>query len=108
MIEALLDRESDPFGNPICLLDCVELAHDHELVAADARRDVALTDAGAQLLGNVNQHVVARGVTELVVDRLEVVEVDEQRRTRPRRATPQRVVEVLESAARFGRPVRSS
>ena len=51
---------------------------DGELVAADARHDVAGPDAAAQPLGEHEQQLVAGGVAAAVVDGLEVVEVDEQ------------------------------
>src|SRR6266702_6932248 len=51
--------------------------HD-ELVTAEAADGVAGTYAVAQALGDDDQQAVALGVPESVVDRLEVVEVNEQ------------------------------
>ncbi len=56
-------------------LDALE--QDGELVAAEARGGVAGADARAQALADLEQDPVAGGVAEAVVDRLEVVEVDE-------------------------------
>ncbi len=50
--------------------------HDQELVAAEAPDDVAVAAGEFQALGDQHQQLVAGGVSELVVDRLELVEVD--------------------------------
>ena len=50
---------------------------DGELVAAQPGNRVALAHAAAEALGDGSQQLVARGVTEAVVDRLEVVDVDQ-------------------------------
>ena len=52
--------------------------HHHEFVAAQARHGVALAHAGGQALGDLLQQQVADVVAEGVVERLEVVQVDEQ------------------------------
>ena len=52
-------------------------AHDQELVAAEASDDVAAAGRGLQPVGDDLQQPVADGVTEAVVDDLEVVEVAE-------------------------------
>jgi hypothetical protein len=49
-----------------------------ELVAAQAGHGVLAPDAGLEPAGHGDQEVVAGGVAELVVDRLEVVQVDEE------------------------------
>ena len=56
--------------------------HDRELVAADARHRVAVRTVGLQPHRDLLQQLVAAGVAERVVDRLEAVEVDEQHRQR--------------------------
>ena len=56
------------------------LEQDGELVAAEARRGVGGADARGQALGDLAQDLVAGGVAEAVVDRLEVVEVEEDDR----------------------------
>ena len=56
------------------------LEQDRELVTAEARRGVADADAALQPLGHLEQHPVAGRVTEAVVDRLEIVEVEEDHR----------------------------
>src|SRR5690606_1163517 len=50
--------------------------HDDELVAADARDDVAAAEAHAPRAHGAAQGIVAAQVTVAVVDRLEAVEVD--------------------------------
>jgi hypothetical protein len=54
------------------------LEQDGELVAAKAGDRVLAPDAGLEPAGHGDQQVVAGRVAELVVDRLEVVQVDEQ------------------------------
>ena len=50
--------------------------HEHgELVATQPRDGVASADAAEDPFGDVHQQGVARGVAEVVVDELEVVEV---------------------------------
>ena len=56
--------------------------HDGELVAADARYRVAVAHRLLQPQRHLLQQLVAAGVAQGVVDRLEAVEVDEQRRER--------------------------
>ena len=56
------------------------VAGDHELVAAEARHDVAAADALAQTLRDDAQQLVARAVAERVVDDLEAIEVHQQQR----------------------------
>ena len=59
----------------------VDVLEQHgELVAAEARGGVAGADAGVEALGDGQQDLVAGGVAEAVVDRLEVVEVEEDDR----------------------------
>ena len=58
----------------------VVLDHHRELVAAEARDHVLGAQARAQARSDRHQQLVAGGVAEAVVDRLEVVEVDEQHR----------------------------
>src|SRR6185503_3072655 len=54
------------------------LAHEDELVAAEARGHLVAADGAAQALGDGEQEAVAGVVAETVVDDLEAVEVDEQ------------------------------
>ena len=53
-------------------------AEQHELVAAEAGEQVAGSQRVPQPLRDGHEQVVTRGVTEAVVDQLEVVEVDEE------------------------------
>ncbi|MCY1285441.1 hypothetical protein D9M70_343770 [compost metagenome] len=54
------------------------LQQHHELVAAEARQGVLVAQAAGQARGDFPQQGVAHRVAEAVVDRLEVVQVDEQ------------------------------
>ena len=56
------------------------LDHHRELVAAEPRDEILGPQAGAQPQRDRDQQLVAGGMAEAVVDRLEVVEVDEQDR----------------------------
>src|SRR5206468_9784821 len=53
---------------------------DAELVTADSGHDVAVADAAGKQVGDLDQRLVTRAVTEGVVDHLEAIEVDEQHR----------------------------
>ena len=53
------------------------LQEQRELIAAEARRRVAGANTRREALRHFDQHLVAGGVPEAVVDRLEVVEVEE-------------------------------
>jgi hypothetical protein len=86
------------------------LEHDHELVTAETGDGIAVPNAAGQALGDLLQQQITHGVTERVVERLEVVEVDEQQCTLP----PRRALAAMAtrrrscSRRRFGRPVRGS
>ena len=62
---------------------------DHgELLAADPADDVARADGGAQMVGELGQHLVADRVAEDVVHLLEVVDVEHHERRRSRARSP--------------------
>ena len=52
----------------------------HEFVAAEPRHEILRTQHGAQPVGDRAQQLVATGMTQGVVDLLELIEVDEQQR----------------------------
>ena len=84
--------------------------HD-ELVAAEARHDVARAQAGGDARRHGLQQAVADQVAQRIVDALEVVEVDEQQRQR--RGRPARACSICRprrsmNDIRFGRPVSAS
>ena len=56
------------------------LGEDHELVTAETRDGVAVAHQLGEALGDGQQQAVADVVSEVVVDGLELVEVDEQHR----------------------------
>ena len=76
--ERQLEGDDDALGQGHGVLDGRALAgQDRELVAAEARQQVALAQLRPDALGDVDEQLVARRVTERVVDHLEVVEVEE-------------------------------
>lgn len=52
----------------------------HELFSAETADDVGLANALGEELGNIGKDDIADGVTELIVDALEVVKIDESHR----------------------------
>ncbi len=80
------------------------LEQDRELVAAEAGARVAVPQAGADAVGDLQQQLVARLVPEAVVDGLEVVEVEEQDRDRflERLAQGQGVLDPVAEQAAIG------
>ena len=61
----------------LALVDEV-LAEDGELVAPEAGSSVSVPQGALETVGHGDQHLVASGVPEAVVDHLEVVEVEEE------------------------------
>ena len=87
------------------------VAHDHELVAAEAAERLARAQQVPEPLGHLLQHEVADGVALGVVDDLEPVEVDEQHRDAPaprRRPGASASWMRRDSSARLGRSVSGS
>ena len=74
-----LERLDDPVGDRHCPIEpCVVLEEDRELVAAEPGRQVVGPDAALDAFGDRGEKAIAGGVTEGVVDDLEVVEVQEE------------------------------
>ena len=72
------ERLEDPLGGVGRLLAVLDVLEQHrELVAAEARGGVGAADALVEPARDLDQHLVAGRVAEAVVDRLEVVEVEE-------------------------------
>ena len=83
--ERLVEHREDPLGDVggrHAFLAAV-LQQDRELVAAEPRGGVRRAQVAEEPLADVAQDLVAGGVAERVVDRLEVVEVHEEHRDRP-------------------------
>ena len=80
------------------------LEQDRELVAAEAGGGVGRAQAALEPLAHLEQQLVARRVTEGVVDRLEVVEVHEQHGDRL--VLPRLTLEGVRDAVVEQRPVR--
>ena len=74
------DRDVDRLAQSVGDVDRLALHDDDELVAAEPGEHIALAQRRPQPLGHDLQQLVADLVPEAVVDRLEVVEVDEQHR----------------------------
>ena len=86
------------------------LQHD-ELVAAEPRDEDRFVDRPLQAFGDLLQQPIADRVTEGVVDRLEVVEVDQVHAERSHgraRTSRARCRSARATVMRFGRPVSSS
>jgi hypothetical protein len=75
-----LDRDGDGVGERARLRGRADRGDDDELVAAGPPDEGAAAGHGADPAADGAQHLVADRVAEAVVDRLEVVEVDEQHR----------------------------
>ena len=85
---------------------------DHrELVAAQTGEHIGLPQARAQLVGDLDEQLVAGVVTQGVVDRLEAVEVEDEQRAGACRSGALCATWVCIAAAnprRFSRPVSGS
>lgn len=76
--ERLAQPGDDPLGRVHRLRGARDvLEQDRELVTAETAGGVPAPAALAQALGDLDKQLVARAVTEAVVDRLEVVEVEQ-------------------------------
>ena len=53
-----------------------------ELLAADTKQEIGRPDAGVDQVNEARQHIVAAGMAEAVVERFEVVEIEEQQAER--------------------------
>ena len=75
---------SDPLGQPDGLALALDiLGDDHELIPTEAGHGVALTHHRPQPRRQRGEQFVAGRVTEVVVDELEVVQVEQQDRQHP-------------------------
>ncbi len=79
-LERPAHRLEERLGDDLGAAMVDRLEQDGELVAAEARRGVAGAHASGDAAPDLGQHLVADRVAERVVDRLEVVEVEEQDR----------------------------
>ena len=110
-IDRLVDARKDALGDAVDVLAGAGARQDHdELVAAEPDAEVRGAAGIAHALGGHDQHVVAGGVAERVVDLLEAVEVELQHGqplAAPVRALDQRVEMVGEEGAvvQAGQPV---
>ncbi len=106
-LERLLERVEQALGDQLGARRQRELLGDHdELVAAETPERVGVAHDAVEPRGDRLQQLVAGAVAERVVDALEVVEVDEQRRHRRLAAT--RAGEHLLDAVEDQRAVRQA
>ena len=100
------DGGRHPLGDQHGVALTADVAHDRELVAAEARHRVARPDDPAEAVGDVHEQAVAGVVTERVVDHLEPVEVEEQDRDAEGGAPGprQRLLEAVEEQRAVGQP----
>ena len=81
--QRLAERLQDLRGQRFTLLYMREgIDQDRELVAAEARDYPAIPERVGDAAADLDQHLVASGVTDAVVDQLESVEIQEQHRER--------------------------
>ena len=99
--EDVADAVGDHLGSGI---ERVALDEDHELVAAEPPNGVAIAQQPSQPGTDDAQQLVARGVTEGVVDHLEAVEVQEHHRELAMVAssTCDRVIDAIEDQSAVG------
>ncbi len=75
--DRLVDARQDALGDAVDVLAAAGARQDHdELVAAEAHAEIGGAAGFAHALGGDDQHVVAGGMAERVVDLLEAVEVE--------------------------------
>ena len=92
------DGLDHPAGDVLRLVQVDEVLQQHrELVATEPGDRVRAADAAAQAIGHGQQHVIAADMAQLVVHRLEAVDVREQHRHACRAALDpgQRMVESI-------------
>ena len=76
-VEAVtLDGSADRLRDIHRTLLVAALEQDREFVAAQPGQQIARADAGLDQFRQLAQQFVARGVTERVVDHLELIEID--------------------------------
>jgi hypothetical protein len=101
--ERRAERVQNAIGDLSCICHLVVDQHG-ELVAAEARDRIRRAEAVAQPRGNLDEKPVTGGVTEPVVDGLEIVEIDEQ--DRRRRSSAKRALQGVLDAVTEQDPVR--
>ena len=74
----MIDDAPGQTGGVLVRFD-VLLKH-HEFVAAEPRHEILRAQHFAQAIGDRTQQLVAAGMTQRIVDLLELIEVDEQQR----------------------------
>ena len=78
--ERLAERLDEPGGNPFDLLRVRAVRENGELVSTEPRRNVGRPHTRLQPVRERHEQRVAHRMAETIVDRLEVVEIEEQHR----------------------------
>ena len=73
------DCQPQSFGSLDALLQCRARTNDDEFLASVARYEVAGIDFVPEAVRDVDEHLVAHGVSKRVVDRLEVIDIGKDR-----------------------------
>ena len=101
----IVSRNRSATGTRVERIVAAGSQHDDELVAAEAGEEGAVTDGASDPLGEHDgQQAVADAVAEAVVDRLEVVEVDEQQRHRADGRFGEQLVDLGQHLGAVGQP----
>ena len=75
--------------------DVVANVHDREFVAAEARDHVLRADAAEHAAADLLQQAIAHGMAERVVDRFEVIEIEQKDRERLGAAAGEHLLDLL-------------
>ena len=94
--DRLLDRVQHLFGDDDAVVDGADRRHDREFVAVEPRRRVARADHLRQAFRDFLEQLIARRITQRIVDQREAVEAHDQEGDRFTRAP--RVEDVLADA----------
>ena len=105
-VDRFANRHPQPLGNVPRIERAIgpSLQNDDELVASEASQQRSVADGAADPLGQHRQQTIADAVPKAVVDRLEVVEVDEQQGDRPDRRGGQDLVDSGQQLGAVGQP----
>ena len=66
-----------PLGDLDRILGMRHVEQDRELVAAEPGREVGVPDIACDPFGDPDQHRIAGAMTVIIVDRLELIQVDQ-------------------------------
>src|SRR5690606_33894287 len=72
------DIRPKPLGHGVGLAGTAPCHHNHEFFTAEAGDGITTPDRAPDHPGNVAQHDIPRGMTELIIDALEMIHIAEQ------------------------------